>query len=319
MSYHQEKNKVTLKVVPHTEANIFTFKLSKKIIKGTVIFSGICLLALIGTLYYYYYNYNLSEDEVNTLKHYRRSNQELKKEKSFYEEKINELTTEIENINDEFGNLINQNEEIRNKISYSGKIDLNSNIDFDSSKSIGYYDFESSKNPSKDKIKYIEANLEFLKEIVPKQKNDLDKLNKKADEYNRLLAAKPKGWPIQGGGGDITSPFGNRYHPVLKENIFHDGLDIGIWYNNKVMATGRGKVVFAGVNGGYGRCVIIDHGYGYRTLYAHNNRVLVRVGQWVTRGDIVALTGNSGRSTGPHLHYEIQYRGKPVDPMKYIK
>ncbi len=98
----------------------------------------------------------------------------------------------------------------------------------------------------------------------------------------------------------------------------HEGLDIAAWPGAPIVATADGVVSFSGSLSGFGYVILIDHGFGYTTFYGHNKANKVRKGQRVKRGDIIAYVGNSGRSTGPHLHYEIQVNGVPVDPTKYI-
>ena len=99
----------------------------------------------------------------------------------------------------------------------------------------------------------------------------------------------------------------------------HNGLDIAVSTGTQVKAAADGRITFAGWNGGYGILVIIDHGNGIETRYAHNSRLNVKVGQRVTRGETVAYSGNTGVSTGPHVHFEIRYRNNPVNPQTYLK
>lgn len=117
-------------------------------------------------------------------------------------------------------------------------------------------------------------------------------------------------WPLQ---GRISSPFGPRWGRM------HNGLDIAVPTGTQVRATADGRVSFAGWNGGYGILVIIDHGNGVETRYAHLSRLNVSAGQKVDRGQVIAFSGNTGVSTGPHLHYEIRYRNNPVNPQTYLK
>lgn len=117
----------------------------------------------------------------------------------------------------------------------------------------------------------------------------------------------------------ISSPFGYRVHPVLKYARFHRGIDFNIKPGNPVFATGDGVVESIEVNmRGYGRQVVINHGFGYKTRYAHLKSILVTEGMKVKRGDRIALSGNSGLSSGPHLHYEVIYKGKNVNPYFYF-
>lgn len=116
----------------------------------------------------------------------------------------------------------------------------------------------------------------------------------------------------------IASGFGVRIDPVYHTHRMHTGLDFSAPIGTEVYATGNAKVVFVGWRQGYGNTVELDHGYGYTTLYAHLYKALVRVGQKVKRGDIIALVGNTGKSVGPHLHYEVRIHNKPVDPKNYF-
>ena len=115
----------------------------------------------------------------------------------------------------------------------------------------------------------------------------------------------------------VASGYGMRIDPVYHVRKFHQGMDFTAPTGTDIFATGNAKVVFSGWKQGYGNTVILDHGYGYQTLYAHLFKSLVREGQHVKRYDIIALVGNTGKSTGPHLHYEVRLHGKPVDPRNY--
>lgn len=117
-------------------------------------------------------------------------------------------------------------------------------------------------------------------------------------------------WPVK---GRISSHFGARWGRM------HNGLDVAVVTGTPVRAAADGRVTFSGENGGYGLVVYIDHGNQVETRYAHNSRLAVKVGQQVKRGDIIAYSGNTGTSTGPHVHFEIRFKGNPVDPYKYLK
>lgn len=115
----------------------------------------------------------------------------------------------------------------------------------------------------------------------------------------------------------VASGYGMRIDPVYHVRRFHQGMDFTAPTGTEIFATGNAKVEFAGWKQGYGNTVILDHGYGYKTLYAHCYKVLVRRGQKVRRSDVIALVGNTGKSTGPHLHYEVRLNGRAVDPRNY--
>ena len=116
----------------------------------------------------------------------------------------------------------------------------------------------------------------------------------------------------------ITSGFGYRMHPILGYMRFHSGVDFGADYGSPILAADRGVVIFAGWYGGYGNAVILDHGNGITTMYAHAQELYVSEGQTVERGKAIAATGSTGLSTGPHLHFEVRKDGEPVDPMGYL-
>ncbi|GAP97520.1 murein hydrolase activator EnvC family protein [Leptolyngbya sp. NIES-2104] len=118
--------------------------------------------------------------------------------------------------------------------------------------------------------------------------------------------------------GPITSGFGYRTHPILGYQRFHAGVDFGADYGAPILAADRGTVIFAGWYGGYGNTVILDHGNGITTMYAHAQELSVSEGETVERGKAIAATGSTGLSTGPHLHFEVRENGEPVDPMNYL-
>lgn len=162
-------------------------------------------------------------------------------------------------------------------------------------------------------------------------------LQQRAAERAAAAAAAQSGGSDDGGGGgggytwvqgsgqlaapvnaEITSPFGWRIHPIYGTQRFHSGTDFGVDEGTPVHAADSGVVVEAGWLGGYGYAVIIDHGNGMSTLYAHNNDLLVSPGETVSKGQVVCYSGNTGGSTGPHLHFEVRINGEPTDPMQYL-
>ena len=122
-------------------------------------------------------------------------------------------------------------------------------------------------------------------------------------------------WPVD---GTITSPFGWRVHPIFGTSIFHSGMDIGVDYGTPVCAADSGTVIYSGWMGGYGNAVMIDHGGGIVTLYGHNSSLQVGVGQTVGQGQVIALAGSTGNSTGPHCHFEVRVHGEVVNPGGYL-
>ena len=157
----------------------------------------------------------------------------------------------------------------------------------------------------------LEALNARVERIAPEKRDDPAELERQL----RLLAAAPKRWPVQ---GDITSEFGYRVLPSTGHLEFHQGLDVGVWYGTPVYATKAGTVVYAGWKPGLGWTVMIEHEMGFATIYGHNSWYFVDPGDTVEEGQQIALSGNSGRSTGPHLHYQINLNDHPVDPIIYL-
>jgi murein DD-endopeptidase MepM/ murein hydrolase activator NlpD len=132
----------------------------------------------------------------------------------------------------------------------------------------------------------------------------------------RPMGAQPSMWPVQ---GLITGPYGKRSDPFSDEGAFHKGVDISVPSGTAVHVTADGMVIQAEmVTGGYGRLVVVDHGGGIQTYYAHLSRIYVHAGQEVRRGDLVGAVGSTGRVTAPHLHYEVRVGGTPMNPRRYL-
>ena len=153
--------------------------------------------------------------------------------------------------------------------------------------------------------------------VVSEQGEHLRTLERFIGRAGRVLASLPSRWPVR---GPVNSDFGRRASPWSEGEgrEFHSGLDIGARRGTEVRAPAPGTVVFAGGHAEYGITLVIDHGNDIKTLYGHLTKTLVQAGDAVQRGQIVAQTGNTGRSSGPHLHYEIQVSGKPVNPRSYL-
>ncbi|MBT6433393.1 MAG: M23 family metallopeptidase [Deltaproteobacteria bacterium] len=135
-------------------------------------------------------------------------------------------------------------------------------------------------------------------------------------DTNRLLQNTPALRPTSAGW--YTSGFGKRIHPVTGKRVMHKGLDIAGYTGMEILAPADGMVIWQGGRGGYGKTVVLDHGYGVQSHFAHLNNYRVRLGQRVHRGEVIAEMGSTGISTGPHLHYEVRRHGRPLDPRNFI-
>ena len=219
---------------------------------------------------------------VNTIEYYK-----MKDRVDYYSQEFMELSTTMSAIR-------GAEREFRKLFSLESKEDVLEHIDVSDSGSI---DMENLK-------KQVQHTIENVGEIK-------DYLRVQRDIY----FATPKGFPVE---GRISSPYGKRKHPMSGEVEFHTGLDLSANPGNPVHATADGIVSFSGWSGGNGYLVVLEHGHGFSTFYAHNKKNIVKVGQKVKRGDVIGYVGTTGSSTGPHVHYEIWKDGKHVNPQKYI-
>ncbi|WP_224243636.1 M23 family metallopeptidase [Hyalangium gracile] len=159
------------------------------------------------------------------------------------------------------------------------------------------------------------GRLDKLSAEATRQEQSLQELQAYFQDQKSLLASTPSIWPARGW---VTSDFGSRLDPYTADRVMHQGLDIAAPHGKEVYAPSDGTVVFSGLEGGYGNVIVIDHGYGIKTRYGHLSRIMVKAGDRVKRGALIAAVGNTGRSTGPHLHYEVRVNGIPQNPRKFI-
>lgn len=153
------------------------------------------------------------------------------------------------------------------------------------------------------------------------QSKSLDTIQELANNQAKMLASIPSVKPVREDklqkSMNVLSGFGSRIHPVYKVRKFHAGVDFPARVGTAIQSTGDGLVVETGWHSGYGNCVKISHGYGYETVYGHMNRIIVRQGERVKKGQKIGEVGDTGLSTAPHLHYEVHYKGNPVNPINF--
>lgn len=224
---------------------------------------------------------------INTIEYHN-----MKTKLIFYTEQFTQLTKTI-------STLKKAEAEFKRLLSFGSKEKILENVDT----KINTHDAGSlDMDLLKDQIKNTVERVSEIKEYLKQQKD--------------IYMATPKGWPVS---GRITSEFGRRENPIHGGIEFHSGLDIAANSGTPIKATGDGIVSFSGWSAGNGNLVVIEHGFGYSTFYAHNSSNVVKVGQRIKRGDIIAYLGATGNATGPHLHYEVWHNGKPINPIGFIK
>ncbi len=234
-------------------------------------------------------------------------NQELEKQ-------FKDLLSQYKKLNSKIDKLYKDDNSLRLAVNLNPISDEERNVgiggtDFDEIVPASSNDFGAIMKTLNNYVGKVSSKINFEVNNYKQISNTL-KLNKK------LYASIPAIKPMDGRFGDR---FGMRMHPILHVRKMHNGIDLIANIGTKVYAPGGGKVTFTGYKNGYGKVIEIDHGFGYVTLYGHLSKILVRKGQKVKRGDLIALSGNTGRlSTGPHLHYEIRHDGIPLNPRNFM-
>jgi murein DD-endopeptidase MepM/ murein hydrolase activator NlpD len=177
-------------------------------------------------------------------------------------------------------------------------------------------DMVTGRRPALD-IDRMHSQLQTVRQSGSDVISNFEEISQYIDEQRQVFRATPVAWPAV---GRVTSAFGQRNDPFSREEgEFHQGIDIANMLGTPIRATADGVVRVASWHGGYGRLIIIDHGRGYRTHYAHNAKILVSVGDRVKRGQIIGYMGTSGHSTGYHVHYEVWHNGRIMNPAKFAK
>ncbi|HFS67249.1 MAG TPA: M23 family metallopeptidase [Flavobacteriia bacterium] len=164
----------------------------------------------------------------------------------------------------------------------------------------------------------VTKKMDVLSKELAIQSKSLDEIVKMAKDKEEMLASIPAIMPVAKENlTRMASGYGMRMHPILKIRKMHEGMDFTAKKGTPIYASGNGKVIRAKRSATYGNVVYVDHGYGYETRYAHMSKIATRKGKKVKRGDLIGYVGNTGRSVGPHLHYEVHYKGKAVNPIGY--
>lgn len=227
--------------------------------------------------------------------------------------KLDEMINLYQNLNKELDSIRSLNDELR----------IAANLppisEDEKMLGIGGESFDNLLDFSKSSKNKLDEALTFIDDISRKiefEKNNYKNISKKLEQNQKLAEAIPAIIPCQGTIG--VHGFGMRPHPILRIVRMHDGIDIITDRGTPVYAPGKGKIVFVGYRGGYGLSVEIEHGFGYRTIYAHLSSTYVREGQNISRGNLIAKTGSSGLSSGPHLHYEVHQNGVKQDPENFF-
>ena len=229
------------------------------------------------------------------------------------QEKLDGIVHNYLKINNELDSLVLVNNDLRIAANLPPVSDEEKRV------GVGGGYFDNNIDFSKDlnsRLKTALINVEEISRKVEFEKTKYADISNKMIENKQLFESMPAIKPCEGTLSEHG--FGMRVHPVLNILRMHEGIDIIAEVGTSVRATGKGRVDFIGMKGGYGLCVEINHGFGYTTLYGHLSSANVQLGQTVSRGTVIARTGNSGLSSGPHLHYEVTHDGIKLDPVGFF-
>jgi murein DD-endopeptidase MepM/ murein hydrolase activator NlpD len=294
------KEKLTVMLIPHSEKKIFNFQISL----FTISFLVMILAGIIVTFFISTSRYTLTKKEMEEMKSSQDGNitalQLFQEEISSLDKEVLEYKNNIKDIIQLLG--ANQSENIFGLGGPETEIKNLSEI-------IGL----KNKNDYESELKTVQR----INADIAASKRVLKNFKKFLEARDEIIQKIPNNWPIIGG-GFLTSTFGTRRSPFTGKWAMHQGVDVSWWPGAPVRATADGVVVFAGMKGGYGRTVQIQHEYGFQTLYGHLSRIVAYEGKRVQKGDIIAFLGRTGRATGFHLHYEVRIGTTAVDPMIFM-
>ena len=291
--------------LPGPSAKVRTLSISKSVIKSVLLsVAAVILLSL-----YLIYEYNDVKDKVWELQSMR---EELMQQKA----QVQNFALNILDYKRQMFLLRDLDTKLRRVVSLAPRDKAQQVLGIGGPDELGLQNLTSMGEKRQDEaIKEMHQELTQLKGAASKQEASLQMLIEYFEDKRSLYASTPSVWPVRGW---VTSPFGNRTSPFSGILKFHEGMDIAAQTGTPVVTPADGVVIKAGFSTGYGNMVEISHGYGLKTVFGHNSRLNVKAGQRVKRGDVISYVGDTGSSTGPHLHYEVRVNGLPVNPVKYM-
>ena len=301
----KKKEYYTFMFLPGPNARVRTLSISKSVLK-TVFLS--CCTVLVFSLYLVY-EYNDVKDKVWELQSVR---EELMQQKA----QVQNFALNILDYKRQMFLLRDLDTKLRRVVSLGPRDKAQQVLGIGGPDELGLQNLTSlGEKKQEEALKEMHQELTQLKGAASRQEASLQVLIEYFEDKRSLYASTPSVWPARGW---VTSPFGNRTSPFSGILKFHEGIDIAAQTGTPVVAPADGVVIKAGFSTGYGNMVEISHGYGIKTVYGHNSRLNVKAGQRVKRGDVISFIGDTGSSTGPHLHYEVRMNGLPVNPVRYM-
>lgn len=306
-----KNGRYTILFIPEDSPKRYQFSVSKKnILVAIGIFCTLSILSFFVIIHYAF----LQDMALENLQ-LRQENQKLSvgiKELSDETRRLADALNRVEIFKNKVKLIANINDVERNlSIGPVGDLSKESIIDIPSLEDISHL----NNSTKMMRLAVLKSRVELLSGEIESAQKEMEEIHRYFEIRKDILRSTPARWPCYGW---ITSEFGFRYDPFTGEKTFHRGIDIATGIGTPVYAPADGTVVSTGFHSGLGEVIVIDHGLDITTTYGHLNEIKVKVGDTVERGQIIGSVGNTGRSTGPHLHYEVMVNGINVNPRKYI-
>ena len=301
----KKKEYYTFMFLPGPNERVRTLSISKSVLKSVLLScAGLLVLSL-----YLAYEYNSVKDKVWELQSVR---EELMQQKA----QVQSFALNLLDYKRQMFLLRDLDTKLRRVVSLGPRDKAQQVLGIGGPDELGLQNLTAlGEKKQEEALKEMHEELTQLKGAASRQETSLQMLIEYFEDKRSLYASTPSAWPVRGW---VTSPFGNRTSPFSGILKFHEGIDIAAQTGTPVLAPADGLIIKAGFSTGYGNMVEISHGYGIKTIFAHNSRLNVKAGQHIKRGDVVSYVGDSGSSTGPHLHYEVRLNGLPVNPVRYL-
>jgi murein DD-endopeptidase MepM/ murein hydrolase activator NlpD len=240
---------------------------------------------------------------------------ELRRKNSQQEVQLLALSQKIQNISNEMKELRDFDHKLKVMVNLDSEEENGPFLGIGGSQASVFFQDYTVEKAHKNLVRLMHQSLNNLEEEVSVRREEKKELYKYLENQKAMLSCTPSIWPTKGW---VSSGFGKRISPFTNKREFHQGIDICNRKGTPIVAPADGIVSTVGTNYGYGKILTIKHGYGLKTRYAHLDKILVKKGEYVKRGQKIAKVGNSGRTTGPHLHYEVHLKGVPINPRMYI-
>jgi len=301
----KSKKLFTLMVIPHSRGRVWRIKTSKFGFSMALV--GIALI--VAALIFFINDYTQMKEKLVYLDMLERMNQAQKEKILSLNEKVQDFNQTMERLRDleeKLRALAGIGEGVEVKVETLGKGGPGLYLSPD--------EMQEEFAPSR-LLEIMEKDFDILEMQADKCERGFGQVEKVIREKKDLFASTPNIFPVQGW---ITSGYGYRTNPFTGKREFHQAIDISAPWGTPIRAAAQGKVVQAGWKDAYGLRVRISDGYGYYTVYGHLSKILVKRGTWVKKGQIIGRVGSTGRSTGPHLHFEVWHNGKSINPLNLM-